>query len=86
MTSLPVSDISGLGYDPNLKRVLITSWGSNWVLAVDPTNRTFKFSDPGWNVRHVRSSGGRLVAATAYNGVVVEPQGASGKVAVAQNP
>jgi photosystem II stability/assembly factor-like uncharacterized protein len=86
MTNLPVSDISGLGYDPELKRVLVTSWGSSWVLAVDPTNRTFKFWDPGWKVRHVRSSGGRLVAATAYNGVVLEPQGASGKVAVAQNP
>jgi photosystem II stability/assembly factor-like uncharacterized protein len=86
LTNLPISDISGLGYDPDLKRVLVTSWGSNWVLAVDPTNRSFKFWDPGWKVRHVRSSGGRLVAATSYNGVVVEPQGASSKVAVAQNP
>jgi photosystem II stability/assembly factor-like uncharacterized protein len=86
LTNLPISDISGLGYDPDLKRVLVTSWGSNWVLAVDPTNRTFKFWDPGWKVRHVRSSGGRLVAATSYNGVVVEPHGALGKVAVAQNP
>jgi photosystem II stability/assembly factor-like uncharacterized protein len=86
LTNLPISDISGLGYDPDLKRVLVTSWGSNWVLAVDPTNRSFKFWDPGWKVRHVRSSGGRLVAATSYNGVAVEPQGASRKVAVAQNP
>ena len=34
---------------------------------------------------HVHSSDGRLVAATMYNGVVVEPQKAS-KVAVAQTP
>jgi photosystem II stability/assembly factor-like uncharacterized protein len=84
MTNLPISDISGLSYDPDLKRVVITSWQSNWVLAIDPANRTFKFWDPGWKVRHVRSSGGRLVAATSYNGVVLEPQGALGKVAVAQ--
>jgi photosystem II stability/assembly factor-like uncharacterized protein len=82
MTSLPVSDISGLSYDAELKRVVVTSWNSSWVLAVNPMDRTFKFYDPGWRVRHVRSTGGRLLAATPYNGVVVEPA----SVAVASNP
>jgi photosystem II stability/assembly factor-like uncharacterized protein len=86
MATLPVSDISGLTYDPDLKRVVITSWASSWVLAVNPADRTFKFWDPGWKVRHVRSSGGRLLAATPYNGVVVEPQNAPARTAVAQNP
>jgi hypothetical protein len=86
MSSLPFSDISGLTYDPDLKRVVVTSWASSWVLAVDPANRTFKFWDTGWKVRHVRSSGGRLLAATSYNGVVLEPQKGAAKVAVAQNP
>ena len=82
MTSLTVSDISGLSYDSELKRVVVTSWTSSWVLAVNPADRTFKFYDPGWRVRHVRSTGGRLLAATPYNGVVVEPA----KLAVASNP
>jgi photosystem II stability/assembly factor-like uncharacterized protein len=86
MSTLPISDISGLGYDADLKRVVVTSWNSSWVLAIDPANRTFKFWDTGWKVRHVRSSGGRLLAATSYNGVVLEPQKAAAKVAVAQNP
>jgi photosystem II stability/assembly factor-like uncharacterized protein len=86
MKSLPLSDISGLNYDEDLKRVVITSWASSWVLAVDPADRTFKFYDPGWKVRHVRSVGGRLLAATSYNGVVLEPQKASSKVTVAHNP
>ena len=73
-----------LVYDPELKRVVITSWASSWVLAVDPADRTWKFYDPGWKVRHVRSMNGRLVAATLYNGVVVEPQKTMTKVAVAQ--
>jgi hypothetical protein len=34
----------------------------------------------------VSSLSGRLLAATSYNGVVIEPQKASAKVAVAQNP
>ncbi len=86
MSTLPISDISGLSYDPGLKRVLVTSWGSNWVLAIDPADRTFKFWDTGWKVRRVHSSGGRLLAATSYNGVVLEPQKSPAKVAVAQHP
>ncbi len=85
MTTLPISDISGLAYDPALKRVVITSWSSSWLLAVNPADRTFKFWDPGWKVRHVRSAGGRLLAATPYNGVVMEPN-TPAKTAVAQNP
>jgi len=86
MVTLPFSDISGLAYEPDLKRVVITSWASSWVLAVNPADRTFKFWDPGWKVRHVRSSSGRLLAATPYNGVVVEPQNSPARTAVAQNP
>jgi photosystem II stability/assembly factor-like uncharacterized protein len=86
MKSLPLSDISGLSYDADLKRIVITSWQSSWVLAVDPADRTFKFYDPGWKVRHVQSMGGRLLAATSYNGVVVEPQKANSRVAVANHP
>jgi photosystem II stability/assembly factor-like uncharacterized protein len=86
VTTLPISDISGLSYEPDIKRVVITSWDSSWVLAVDPTDRTFKFWDPGWKVRHVRSLGGRLLAATPYNGVVIEPQKGGAKVAVARTP
>ena len=82
MTTLTVSDISGLAYDAELKRVVVTSWTSSWVLAVNPVDRTFKFYDPGWRVRHVRSAGGRLLAATPYNGVVVEPANNT----VASNP
>jgi photosystem II stability/assembly factor-like uncharacterized protein len=86
MTTLPFSDISGLTYDPDLKRIVLTSWGSSWVLGVNPADRTFKFWDSGWRVRHVRSSGGRLLAATPYNGVVVEPDKSATKVAVATKP
>jgi ligand-binding sensor domain-containing protein len=86
MKSLPLRDISGLSYDANLKRIVITSWASSWVLAVNPADRTFKFYGPGWKVRHVQSVSGRLLAATAYNGVVLEPQKTSSKVTVAHNP
>jgi photosystem II stability/assembly factor-like uncharacterized protein len=85
-SNLPISDISGLSYDPGLKRVLVTSWNSSWLLAIDPSDRTFKFYDPGWRVRHVRSVNGRLLAASPYNGVVMEPSSSASKVAVALTP
>ena len=86
LSTLPISDINGLSYDPDLKRIIVTSWASSWILAVDPSDRTWKFWDAGWRVHNVRSSGGRLLAATLYNGVVVEPQKAPAKIAVASNP
>jgi photosystem II stability/assembly factor-like uncharacterized protein len=86
LSTLPISDINGLSYDPDLKRIIVTSWASSWILAVDPSDRTWKFWDAGWKVHNVRSSGGRLLAATLYNGVVIEPQKAPAKVAVASNP
>ncbi len=53
MSTLPISDISGLAYDPDLKRIIVTSWASSWVLGINPVDRTCKFWDAGWRVRHV---------------------------------
>lgn len=74
MSRLPISDISGVGYDAGLGRMIVTSRRSTWILGVNPSDRTWKWWDAGWNLRSVRSSGGRLIGATLYNGVVVEPK------------
>jgi len=74
MNQLPVSDISNIDYDPGLKRVIITSGNSTLVFAVDPQQKTWKWWDAGWNVRMVHSVDGRLVGASLYDGVVVEPK------------
>lgn len=73
MATLPFSDISGIEYERALQRIVITSWSSTWVMAVNESDRSWKWWDAGWHVRGVRSSGGRLVAASLYNGVVVQP-------------
>ncbi len=74
MKTLPVSNINNLSYDSDLKRIMVTSWNSTWVMAVDEHTREFKWWDAGWNVRSVRSLGGRLMGASLYNGVVIQPQ------------
>jgi hypothetical protein len=75
MSTLPISDISSLAYDGDLKRIVITSWSSTWVMAVNSADKSWKWWDAGWHVRGVRSNGGRLLAASLYNGVVMQPQG-----------
>jgi ligand-binding sensor domain-containing protein len=70
---LPLADINGLNYNRQLGRLIVTSWRSTLILALDVDNKTWKWWDTGWTVRAVRSLGSRLVAASLYNGVIVQP-------------
>jgi ligand-binding sensor domain-containing protein len=79
MSTLPISDINSIEYDSDLKRLVITSWSSTWVMAVNETDKSWKWWDAGWHVRGVRSNDGRLLAASLYNGVVVQPQDSAAK-------
>jgi photosystem II stability/assembly factor-like uncharacterized protein len=72
MDNLPFRDVNGMNYDAELKRLLVTSWRSTWVLAVSESDRTFKYWDCGWAVHSVRSSGGRLVGASLFDGVIMQ--------------
>ena len=70
---LPITNIDNISYDSHLGRVVVTSSDSTLVFAISPDDKTWKWWDVGWNVRMVRSMGGRLVAASLYDGVVVQP-------------
>ena len=83
MSSLPISDINGIEYEDDLKRIVITSWSSTWVMGVNEADKSWKWWDAGWHVRGVRSNGGHLLAASLYNGVVVQPQGNTSRQGVA---
>ncbi len=80
MATLPVSDIDALRYDSELKRIVITSATSSLVLAIDPAAKTWKWWDAGWTLHSVHFMDGRMVAATRYNGVVMEPSEPSNAV------
>ncbi|HUY80783.1 MAG TPA: hypothetical protein VMU92_03595 [Acidobacteriaceae bacterium] len=71
--NLPVREIDSIRYDPGLQRVVLTSRSSDVIFAINPDNRTWQWWDAGWKVRMVHSMNGRLVAASLYDGVVVEP-------------
>jgi photosystem II stability/assembly factor-like uncharacterized protein len=74
LSKLPVADITGLNYNRELGRIVVTSSQSTLVFAIDEDSKTWKWWDTGWTIRAVRSVGDRLVAASLYDGVVVQPK------------
>ena len=71
---VPINDISGLRFDPQLKRIVATSYGSDLVFGIDNTAKHWTYWNPGWRTHIVDSSDGQLVAATLLHGVIVEQQ------------
>jgi photosystem II stability/assembly factor-like uncharacterized protein len=72
--SLPISGIDNIDYDAGLGRVVVTSWNSDLVFAINPDDKTWKWWNAGWRVRMVHSLNGHLIGASLYDGVVVQPQ------------
>jgi len=79
LKQLPFAGISGLIYDPDMKRMLITSWQSTLIFAIDPNDRSWKWWEAGWNVHAVRWADGRLVGASRFDGVVMQPRSESAR-------
>ncbi|MGC1781062.1 MAG: transcriptional regulator [Acidobacteriaceae bacterium] len=71
---VPINDISGLQYEAQMKRILVTSYDSDLVFGIDNTTKHWMWWNPAWRVHAVVSSKGRLVAATLLHGVVVQPE------------
>jgi photosystem II stability/assembly factor-like uncharacterized protein len=78
LKNLPFTDIDGLDFSPEYKRLMVTSSNQTLMLAIDPVKKDWDWWDVGWKVHTVCSSGGRLVAASLFDGVVVQPKSAAG--------
>jgi hypothetical protein len=52
----------------------VSSRSSDFVYAIDTKTLDWKWWQTGYRLSAVRSSGGHLLAASLYDGVVVEPQ------------
>lgn len=73
---LPMVDVDDLYYDAALNRVLVSSRGSDFVYAMDPATLGWKWWQTGYKLSAVRAASGRLLAASLYNGVLLEPRSA----------
>jgi photosystem II stability/assembly factor-like uncharacterized protein len=81
LSSLPFNDIDGLDFNPEFSRLMVTSANGTLMMAIDPVKKDWKWWDIGWNVHTVRSSGGRMVAASLFDGVVLQPKSAGTDIA-----
>jgi hypothetical protein len=72
---LPLNDVDDLTYDDHLEKILVSSRSSDQVFAINPKTLEWKFAQTGYRINLVRAAGGRLLAASMFDGVVVEQPG-----------
>jgi photosystem II stability/assembly factor-like uncharacterized protein len=70
---LPFRDVDDLSYDASLGKVLASSQSSDQIYAIDPKTSSWKWWQTGYRIGIVRVAGKRMVAASLYDGVVLEP-------------
>jgi ligand-binding sensor domain-containing protein len=73
---MPFRDVDDLSYDSGLGNVLVSSRSSDWIYSIDPKTLTWKWWQTGYRNGLVRAAGKRMVVASLYDGVLVEPQSA----------
>ncbi|HEU4983579.1 MAG TPA: transcriptional regulator, partial [Acidobacteriaceae bacterium] len=62
-----------IDYDPALGKVILASRDSKIIFAINSDNKSWHWWNTGWKVRMVHSMNGRLVGASLYDGVVMQP-------------
>ena len=83
--NLFVNSVTGVFYDEGLDRVYVTSTGAgSAAFTVQLPAKTVTFAESGWNLRFVRPVGDHLVAATFFDGIVVQPKMVPAPVPAAQ--
>jgi hypothetical protein len=70
---LPFRDVDDLIFDPGLGRILVSSRSSDQIYSIDPEKLTWKWWQTGYHIELVRVAGERVVAASTFDGVLVEP-------------
>jgi len=72
---LPFRDVDDLYFDPHPGRLLVSSRVSEMVFSIDPKALDWKWWQTGYRIALIRAAGDRLLAASLYDGVLVEPRG-----------
>lgn len=73
--NLFVRDVNSIFYDEKGQRVLITANSSTTIaFSAHLPDKKIVYWNTGWNLRLLRPVGDHLVAATLFDGVVVQPQ------------
>jgi photosystem II stability/assembly factor-like uncharacterized protein len=77
VAGLPLSNITTLEYDAENRRMLAAGAVSTSIFESSDSGRNWRRSDSGWLLHDLRAIHGRLVAATTFDGVVIQPESAA---------
>jgi photosystem II stability/assembly factor-like uncharacterized protein len=70
-----VRDVNSIYWDEAGQRVLVTANGpTTFAFAAHLPDKTVRYWDTGWNLRLIRPVGNHMVAATRFDGIVVQPE------------
>ena len=78
---LPFSDVDDLYYDATSDRVLVSSRTSEQIYGINAKTLKWEWWQTGYRIGLVRTAGSRVVAASLFDGVLIEPQRALAKTA-----
>jgi photosystem II stability/assembly factor-like uncharacterized protein len=72
--NLEIPQVDGIYFDRSGNRILLTTANSTMVFAVQLPDHTVRYWETGWRLRFARPMGTHLLAATLYDGVVIQPK------------
>lgn len=72
--NLATPQVDGIYFDQPMNRILLTTSDSSMIFAVALSDRSVTYWDTGWKLRFARPMGDHLIAATLYDGMVVQPK------------
>jgi hypothetical protein len=72
--NLETPQVDAIYFDRPYNRILMTTANSTMVFAVQLPDHTVRYWETGWKLRFARPMGTHLLAATLYDGVVIQPR------------
>jgi photosystem II stability/assembly factor-like uncharacterized protein len=72
LEKLPVVNLASIFYDVDEKKMLVTALNSTEVFSTADNGRSWQHADSGWLLRGIAGNHGRLIASTAFDGVVIQ--------------
>jgi photosystem II stability/assembly factor-like uncharacterized protein len=77
LEKLPVVNLASVFHDAENRRMLVTAMNSTEVFSSQDDGESWQRRDSGWLLRTIAEDAGRLLASTAFDGVVIEKPAAA---------
>lgn len=71
---LPLNNVDDMTFDAASGKILVSSQSSEQVYTIDPKRLVWTWAQTGYRINRVRAMGGKLLLASLYDGVLVEPR------------